>query len=247
MGIPAAGFGQLIPFKRVAFCLVLFTLYPMKNLKQTARSLSLLSCVLFLLITLAACGSGETGSQQQQSTQHGADARIATHSKGNSPTLPGSVTVAGISFTPPSHWKNLEASGMRQAQFRLPPVGSDTAEGEVNVYYFGPQSGGGVEANLQRWIGQMVLPEGADPATAITKGTFTADGMAGHLVALNGGYKSGGGRPMGGEKVLLPGYRLVGVVLEGPEGSLFFKLTGPRKTAEIMETELMKMVRSATQ
>ena len=202
---------------------------------------------LFLLLALAACGAGDSSNGEQQSSQHGADARIATHSKGNAPSMLGNTTIAGISFTPASHWKNLEASGMRQAQYRLPPVGEDTAEGEVNIYYFGPQSGGGVEANLQRWVGQMTLPEGTNPATAIQKSTFTADGMAGHVVALNGSYKSGGGRPMGGSTQLLPGYRLVGVVLEGPEGSLFFKLTGPLATAEIMEIELMKMVKKATQ
>ena len=197
------------------------------------------------LLVVTACGDADNG--QQQANQHGADARIATHSKDNAATLPGAATIAAISYTPPSHWKDLEASGMRQAQYRLSPVGSDTAESEVNVYYFGAQSGGGVEANLQRWIGQITLPDGSDPATVAKHSSFTADGMAGHVVALNGSYKSGGGRPMGGETTLLPGYRLVGVVLEGPEGSLFFKLTGPQATAEIMEVELMKMVKTATQ
>ena len=202
---------------------------------------------LLALLVLTACGGDDSYDGQQQSEQHGADARIATHSKGNSPTIPGGTTIAGITFTPPSYWKNLEASGMRQAQFRLPPVQGDTAEGEVNVYYFGPQSGGGVEANLQRWIGQITLPNGEDPASVAKRSTFTADDMPGHVVSLNGSYKNGGGRPMGGGGELLPDYRLVGVVLEGPEGSLFFKLTGPLATAKVMETELMKMVEGARQ
>jgi len=193
------------------------------------------------LFALAACGGDDADYGRQQTPQSGADARIATHSKGNPPALPGSQTIAGITFSAPSHWKNLEASGMRQAQFRLPPVSGDSAEGEVNVYYFGPKSGGGVEANLQRWIGQMTLPEGGQAQ----RETFTADGMNAHLVSLNGTYKSGGGRPMGGGGKPLPGYRLVGVVLEGPQGSLFFKLTGPEATAKVMEGDLMKMVRGA--
>jgi hypothetical protein len=219
----------------------------MKNSNTNARSRFLSGLVLISLLALTACGGGDSNSGQQQTGSHGADARIATHSKGNSASMPGTTTIAGISFTPPSHWKNLEASGMRQAQFRLAPVGNDSAEGEVNIYYFGPQSGGGVQANLQRWVGQIILPDGSDASTATQYDTFTADGMAGHLVALNGTYKSGGGRPMGGETQLLPGYRLVGVVLEGPEGSLFFKLTGPEATAGVMETELLKMVHKAHQ
>ena len=219
----------------------------MKNSNKTARSNLLLVCGLLSLLVLTACGGGDSNTGQEQATQHGADARIATHSKGNSPVIGAGTSIAGITFNPPSYWKNLEASGMRQAQYRLAPVGDDTAEGEVNIYYFGPQSGGGVQANLQRWIGQMTLPDGTDPSTVAHSETFTADGMAGHVVSLNGSYKSGGGRPMGGNTQLLPGYRLVGVVLEGPEGSLFFKLTGPQATAEIMEIELMKMVQGATQ
>jgi len=44
---------------------------------------------------------------------------------------------------------------------------------------------------------------------------------------------------------MLPGYRLVGVVLEGPQGSLFFKLTGPEATVKSMENDLLAMVKTA--
>ena len=223
---------------------LLLTLCAMKTILSIARFRVLPVLALASLIFVAACGGDDDGYGKEKTGEIGADARIATHSKGNAPTLPGSKTVAGIAFTPPTHWRDLEASGMRQAQFRLPPVQGESEEAEVNVFYFGPQSGGGVQANLERWIGQMELPEGADPGTAITRSTFTADGMNGHLVSLDGTYMKSA-RPMGGEKTPHPGYRLVGVVLEGPQGSLFFKLTGPEKTARAMESDLMKMVQAA--
>ena len=50
---------------------------------------------------------------------------------------------------------------------------------------------------------------------------------------------------MGGGGEVLPGYRLVGVVLEGPQGSVFFKLTGPEATARAMEGDLLTMVKEA--
>ena len=152
------------------------------------------------------------------------------------------MTVAGVTFMPPAGWQDIGPEGMRQAQYRLTPVEGDSAPGEVNVFYFGPNSGGGVEANLQRWIGQ-ITPEagGAEPE----RGTFTANGLPGHVVSVNGSYKSGGGRPMGGDGEILPGYRLVGVVVEGPQGSVFFKLTGPLATAQTMESDLMTMVKGA--
>ncbi|MFO7608477.1 MAG: hypothetical protein R6X35_04670 [Candidatus Krumholzibacteriia bacterium] len=234
----------------------------MNTYKDKARSRALVGTALVALLAVAACGGGDSGQQDQPPAPAG-NAADATPAAGMSGTAPGSgtadtsgnsgsVTLAGVSFTPPSGWQDLGPTGMRQAQYRLEPVAGDTAPGEVNVFYFGPNSGGGVEANLQRWIGQIVLPEGADPATAVARDTFTADGMAGHLVSVDGSYKSGGMmRPMGGggdgDGEILPGYRLVGVVVEGPQGSLFFKLTGPVATAKAMEDDLLAMVQGARQ
>ncbi len=200
-----------------------------------------------LVLVLVVAGCGET-YEQDAPAQHAADAPSPAPAPPttSSATPAGTTVLAGVGFTPPSSWGDVGADGMRQAQYRLAPVDGDSAEAEVNVFYFGPSSGGGVEANLQRWVGQMILPEGTDPATAIARDTFTADGMPGHVVTLDGSYKSGGGRPMAGDVKILPGYRLVGVVVEGPQGSLFFKLTGPVATAKAMEGDLLAMVKAAT-
>lgn len=219
----------------------------MKTAIKIVRFRVLPVVALASLLFVVACGDGGgygSDGKREHVGEIGADARIATHGKGNAPALPPAQTIAAIRFTPPSHWKDLEAGGMRQAQFRLSPLPGDDAEAEVNVFYFGPNSGGGVQANLDRWVGQMQLASGADPDQAIVHSTFQADGMPGHIVSLDGTYLKSA-RPMGGEKVPHPGYRLVGVVLEGPRGSLFFKLTGPEKTARAMEDDLMKMVQNA--
>jgi len=213
---------------------------------KIARSRIPVGMALVVLFALAGCGGGDQTSEKPQPAGHAADAPPNTqHDETGRPAL--GTTVAGVTFNPPGAWKDLGASGMRQAQFRLDPVEGDTAEAEVNVFYFGPQSGGGVDANLRRWIDQMSLPDGSDPGTEAKRGTFTANGMPGHLVSLNGSYKSGGGRPMGGDGEILPDYRLVGVVIEGPQGSVFFKLTGPQATARAMEGDLLTMVRNARQ
>jgi hypothetical protein len=214
---------------------------------KTARSRFLAGTALFVLIAPAGCGGGEKKAEQPQPVQSAADAPPnTTHDETQAPAM-GGATIAGVTFTPPANWQDLGPSGMRQAQFRLAPVEGDAAEGEVNVFYFGPQSGGGVDANLQRWIGQMILPDGGDPAAKAEHSSFTADGMPGHVISLDGSFKSGGGRPMGGEGEILPGYRLVGVVIEGPQGSVFFKLTGPAATARAMESDLLAMVKNARQ
>lgn len=221
----------------------------MNSTIEIARSRFLVGTALMLLVFLVGCGGGDESAQQATPGGNAADAHGHDHGEGGHSAdhadTPGGVTIAGVTFSVPDSWRDLGANGMRQAQFRIAPVEGDPAEGEVNVFYFGATSGGGVEANLTRWIGQMVLPDGADPATAVERSTFTADGMPGHVVALDGGYKSGGGRPMGGDGEVLEGYRLVGVVIEGPEGSVFFKLTGPAATARAMEGDLLTMVKGA--
>jgi hypothetical protein len=220
----------------------------MNSTIEVARSRFVVAALLVGLLALAGCK--DKVQYTERSGSNTADAPAAGHG-GTAQSTPqttaadGSVTIAGITVTPPEAWENLGASGMRQAQFRHAPVTGDGEPGEVNVFYFGPASGGGVEANLNRWIGQMQLPDGGDPGTAAERSTFTADGMKGHVVSLDGTYMSGGMRPMGGEKTPMEGYRLVGVVLEGPEGSVFFKLTGPQATAKAMEADLMAMVEGA--
>ena len=208
---------------------------------RIARSRFLVGAALLALLALAACSGVEEDKQDAPPARIAADAPPPPPPT-NSAHADGSMTVAGVTFMPPAGWQDIGPEGMRQAQFRLVPVEGDSTPGEVNVFYFGPNSGGGVEANLQRWIDQ-ITPEAGGAAPE--RGTFTANGLPGHVVSVNGSYKTGGGRPMGGDGEILPGYRLVGVVVEGPQGSVFFKLTGPLATAQAMEGDLMTMVKGA--
>jgi len=211
-----------------------------------ARSRIVVGVAALSLFVIAGCGADDQQAQQHTSGSSAADAAaVAPGGNAAHSHTAGTTTLAGITFTPPGHWSDLGSSGMRQAQYRLGAVAGDSAQGEVNIFYFGPTSGGGVEANLNRWIGQMVMPDGSDPAAGAERSNFTAGGMAGHIVSLDGTYKSGGGRPMGGTTTLMEDYRLVGVVIEGPQGSLFFKLTGPLATAQAMETDLLSLVKNA--
>jgi hypothetical protein len=41
-----------------------------------------------------------------------------------------------------------------------------------------------------------------------------------------------------------PGYRLIGAIVEAPEGMVFFKLTGPAKTVQAAKPAFDKMLQS---
>jgi hypothetical protein len=51
------------------------------------------------------------------------------------------------------------------------------------------------------------------------------------------------GAPMG-PKTKKAGYRLIGVIVEGPQGNVFFKLTGQAKTVAAAQPQLEQMLRT---
>jgi hypothetical protein len=129
------------------------------------------------------------------------------------------VSAAGIAFEVPAGWESSPpTSGMRAAQFRLPAGAGDAPE--MVLFFFGEGQGGGTDANLERWAGQM----GATVAQAKTD-SKTVGGFKVTTIAVDGTYASGGMGMGGGESKA--GYRMWGAVVEGQGGPWFFKATGP--------------------
>lgn len=152
------------------------------------------------------------------------------------------VSLAGIVFAPPADWTDAGPSGMRKASYYMAPVEGETDSAEVTVFYFGPSGGGAVQANLDRWVSQMVQPEGTDPGEAAEQYLMEIEGMPVHIVTATGAYTGSMGASMSsGTK---DNYLMVGVVVEAPEGNVFFKLTGPEATAEQMTLPFMAMIKN---
>jgi len=140
-------------------------------------------------------------------------------------------SVAGITWTAPSSWQVRGPAPMRVATYAIPPAGGDSEQGELAVFFFGSGQGGDVQANLQRWYGQIEQPDGKPSAQVARTGERTVNGVKVTTVAVDGTYLAAT-RPMSQEKTKKPGYRLLGAIAEAPEGAVFFKLTAPKKTAE---------------
>lgn len=135
---------------------------------------------------------------------------------------------------------------MRAATYRVPASSGDTEDGECAVFFFGPGQGGGVEANIERWVGQFEQPDGKPSSERAKRQNETINGLSVAMVALNGTYK-GGGPAMGGSGGSKPGYRLLGAIVSGPQAGVFFKLTGPEKTVAAAEKEFRSMLSSIHQ
>jgi hypothetical protein len=153
-------------------------------------------------------------------------------------------TAAGLKWAPPAGWKAETGSRpMRVATYDIPAAPGDKDPAECAVYFFGQGQGGGIQANLDRWKGQFHAP-GGKPADAKT-GKRTINGMPVTTIDVSGEY-SGMGGPMSGGGAAKPGYRLLGAIVEGPGGNVFFKFTGPAKTIAANQPKFEQLLASVT-
>lgn len=152
------------------------------------------------------------------------------------------VTIAGITFTPAIQWKDLGAKDMRKASYSYGPLESDKEPANLNVYYFGEGQGGSIEANFDRWIKQMSMPDGSDVSKAAIRYSKDVNGLMAHVLTLYGTFNEPVGGPMSSVTTPLENYRLIGVIIEAPQGNVFFKLTGPDYTSKIMVEAFITMI-----
>ncbi len=140
---------------------------------------------------------------------------------------------AGLEFEAPSTWiSETPSSSMRLAQYRLPRLEGDPEDAELAAFYFGGQ-GGSVQANVDRWIGQFSNPDGS-PVTQPQVSEREVNGIPLTIVDVHGTYHQAQG-PMMAQTTAKENYRMLAAVAEGPNGSSFFKLTGPQPTVDHFE------------
>lgn len=134
------------------------------------------------------------------------------------------VTTPSFRFELPATWRREQpSSGMRLAQAVVP---GEAGPGELAVFHFGAGQGGGVEANFERWLGQVEQAAGSVPE----RGNFAVNGFAVSWIDARGTLLPS---TMGsGPSSPQPGFRLLGGVVEGEGGPWFFKVTGPETTLQ---------------
>ena len=148
----------------------------------------------------------------------------------------GTVITGRLAFDLPEGWRQVPpASSMRLAQVEIP---GEAGAGELAVFFFGEGGGGGVEANLSRWIGQI----DPDPGTAPTRDTLATGPFTVTWVDVTGTLKPS---TMGvGSTTPRPDSRLLGAVVEGPGGPWFLKVTGPHATLSPQYDAFLALLRS---
>lgn len=215
-----------------------------------------LSCLAGLTL-FAACGYGEPAGDQaatppapESATAPAPAQPSPSQPDAAQPPLPGPPPLgtqpappadrdaaASIAYDLPADWEaETPSSRMRLAQASIPGPGGP---GQLAVFFFGPGGGGGVEANIERWIGQV------QPTGEPRRENFEANGLTVHWVEVEGTLLPSN---MGtGPTEPQPDSNLFGAVVEGPGGPWFFKATGPAATLEAQRGAFLEMLRSLRQ
>jgi len=149
---------------------------------------------------------------------------------------PGQYGKTGpLLWTAPANWQATKpASQMRLAEYVV-----QTEKGEpptLTIFHFGPAGGGGVEANVSRWLGQF-----GDAAKRAKRGEKTVNGMKVHTVDASGTYNPG---MAGGNQPPKANQRLLGAIVESEAGLFFFKLVGPKAGVDAIESDWNTFVSS---
>jgi hypothetical protein len=221
------------------------------------------SAILFsLALLLTACASSSNEAAQNQpsappqaaatSTPSSSSVLAVGHDSAAPATSAASATSAsstemtvsqvGVTWTAPSRWKNNPGAGssMRVATYIIPAAAGDSEGAECAVF---KGIGGGVAANIKRWIDQFEQPDGSSSDSKAKQKTETINGLNVTTVDVTGTFK-GGGMMTGQPTTQKPGYRLLGAIIEAPQGEIFFKLTGPEKTIAAAQSEFQSLLKS---
>ena len=194
---------------------------------------------LLVLAFAAACNKSEPApASAPAQTAEPAQAPAAAAEK-PAAAAAGSAKAGGLTFSAPKPFvSRTPKSSMRAAEYGLD--GAPTAE--LAVFYFGAAQGGGVEANMTRWVGQLKQADGSE--TVAKRSERTAHDIPISVVEASGNYGGGMAPPGAPPPAAIDDALMLGAIAKGPEGSVFFKLVGPRSAVEAARGAFDQMLES---
>jgi hypothetical protein len=151
-------------------------------------------------------------------------------------TLIAPMSAATLTFTAPTAWQNKPVTSMmRVGEFVLPKAAGDAEDASLVLYFFGG-TGGTVQANLDRWFGQLTQPDGRKTKDVATTSSRLINGLSITTFDATGTYVAEV-TPGSAERFNKPGFRMRAAVIQTPGGPYFIKLVGPAKTIARWEKE----------
>ncbi|GIW93178.1 MAG: hypothetical protein KatS3mg110_1219 [Pirellulaceae bacterium] len=144
---------------------------------------------------------------------------------------------------PPS-WKAVRPqTRIVEYEFQVLDPKDETVKARVTIM----GAGGGVEANIARWVDQFEQPDGSSTKDKTKVETSEKAGARIYIVSITGTYKDrpGGGPFTNTPIVPRPGYRMLSAIIVTPKfGHYYIKMVGPEKTVTAHEEAFRQMVQS---
>jgi hypothetical protein len=148
---------------------------------------------------------------------------------------PATFSIAGLTFMRPADWMWVPSpSAMRKATLSVHGAAGDA---DCAFFFFGPDQGGDVKSNVERWAGQFT---GAEDKSLLATQEFGPNKVT--LVKAEGTFNSG---MPGAPTTPLKDYALLGAIIETAQGKVFVKMTGPKPVIASCEKAFMTLVNSA--
>lgn len=148
----------------------------------------------------------------------------------------------GLTWNASASWTTGPPQSMRSKTYIVKAVSGDQDDAECAVFYFGSGLGGDLNSNLHRWAGQFEQADGRNSSDLAVVSETESNGLKVTTIELDGIYKMSG--PMMEVKEKKLGYRLMGAIVEGPQGLVFFKLVGPEKTVKASAADFAEMIKT---
>ena len=147
-----------------------------------------------------------------------------------------------ISLQAPESWKRVKPQNrIIEHEFTAPAAEGDPADARITVM----GAGGGVEANIERWVDQFVPAAGDEKDEQVKKEKSEREGAEVHVVSIVGTYKD---RPGGGPFTNTPvvereNYRMLSAIsATADKGQYFIKMYGPKSTVDANEEAFREML-----
>lgn len=167
-------------------------------------------------------------------------ARAADKAEGKKYT----IAEGRFELTAPGNWASKEPKvRIIDSEFEVPAAKGDDRPGRVTVM----GAGGGIEANIDRWVAQFTQPDGSSSKEAAKIKKMTVAGQDVHLVDIAGTFLDK--PPFAGGGVERKGYRMLAAIIETNQGgkktgNYFIKFVGPAHTVADNEAGFQKMIES---
>lgn len=193
--------------------------------------------LLLVCVSVGASGCKKTPEPTSESSQlvPGPKTSVST------PEPVASAAPVEITWVDPPGLKRVPPkSSMRKASYDVPRADGDSEDGDLAVFYFGPGQGGGVAANMDRWVKQF---SGVAPDD-VKRAEREANGLQQHMVEVLRGTFDAGSMSMTGNAAPKKDYALEGAIVEAPSGAYFFKMTGPAKTIAAARPAFLQLLDS---